>query len=186
MNARIANLCEFFNSTPIDRLNKKLINKYIERRREKVVDGTIQVELNALFASINSELSNSRRYDVIRNSRGHWSLDTKKRRKESLSYQQFEAIHEKLEESDQKNHTHFALFMEILRETGLRWGQLKEQRFIDIQGLFDPDNQAELKKGGITLSMKKLDALKCPHDIGTKFTIEVNQKTKKIVLSAAQ
>jgi hypothetical protein len=48
MNARINNLCEFFNSTPIDRLNKKLINKYIERRREKVVDGTIQVELNAL------------------------------------------------------------------------------------------------------------------------------------------
>ncbi len=61
---------------------------------------------------------------------------------------------------------------------------MNEQRFIDIPGLFDPDNIAELKKGGITLSMKKLDALKCPHDIGTKFQIEVNHKTKKIVLTA--
>ena len=129
MNARINNLCEFFNSTPIDQLNKKLINKFIERRREKVVDGTIQVELNALFASINSELSNSRRYDVLRNSRGHWSLDTKKRRKESLKHQQFEAIHKKLEESDQKNHTHFALFVELLRDTGVRWGQMSELKF---------------------------------------------------------
>jgi integrase len=129
MNARINNLCEFFNSTPIDRLNKKLINKYIERRREKVVDGTIQVELNALFAAINSELSNSRRYDVIHSCRGHWPLDTKKRRTESLTYQQFDAIHEKLEESDQKNHTHFALFVELLRDTGVRWGQMSELKF---------------------------------------------------------
>ena len=61
---------------------------------------------------------------------------------------------------------------------------MNEQRFINIPGLFDPDNQAELKKGGITLSMKKLDALKNPHEIGTKFQIEVNHKTKKIVLTA--
>ena len=61
---------------------------------------------------------------------------------------------------------------------------MNEQRFINVNGLFDPDNIAELKKGGITLSMKKLDALKCPHDIGTKFQIEVNHKTKKIVLTA--
>ena len=62
---------------------------------------------------------------------------------------------------------------------------MNEQRFIDIPGLFDPDNIAELKKGGVTLSMKKLAALKCPHEIGTKFTIEINHKTKKIVLTAA-
>ena len=62
---------------------------------------------------------------------------------------------------------------------------MNEQRFIDIPGLFDSDNQTELKKGGITISAKKLDALKCPHEIGTRFTIDVNQKTKKIVLSAA-
>ena len=61
---------------------------------------------------------------------------------------------------------------------------MNEQRFINVDGLFDPDNIAELKKGGITLSMKKLDALKCPHDIGTKFQIDINTKTKKIVLTA--
>jgi integrase len=129
MNARINNLCEFFNSTPIDNLNKKLINKYIEHRRNKVVDGTIQVELNALFAAINSELSNSRRYNVIQNSKGYWTLDTKNRRMESLTYQQFAAIHEKLEEFDQKNHTNFALFVELLYETGVRWGQMSELKF---------------------------------------------------------
>ena len=129
MNARINSLCDFFNSTPINRLNKNLINKYIALRREKVVDGTIQVELNALFAAINSELSNSRRYDVLHNSKGHWPLDVKNRRIESLTYQQFDAIHEKLEESDQKNHTNFALFVELLRETGVRWGQMSELKF---------------------------------------------------------
>ena len=61
---------------------------------------------------------------------------------------------------------------------------MNEQRFIDIPGLFDADNQTELKKGGITLSAKKLAALKCPHDIGTKFQIDINAKTKKIVLTA--
>ena len=61
---------------------------------------------------------------------------------------------------------------------------MNEQRFINVAGLFDPDNIAELKKGGITLSMKKLDALKNPHEIGTKFQIDINHKTKKIVLTA--
>ena len=61
---------------------------------------------------------------------------------------------------------------------------LNERRYIELPGLLDPDNIAELKKGGITISAKKLDALKCPHDIGTKFQIEVNHKTKKIVLTA--
>ena len=60
---------------------------------------------------------------------------------------------------------------------------MSERRVIEIEGLFDPDNIAELKKGGITLSMKKFDALKNPHEIGTKFQIEVNHKTKKIVLT---
>jgi hypothetical protein len=61
---------------------------------------------------------------------------------------------------------------------------LNERRYIELPGLLDPDNQAELKKSGITISMKKLDALKNPHEIGTKFQIEVNHKTKKIVLTA--
>lgn len=61
---------------------------------------------------------------------------------------------------------------------------MNERRFIEIEGLFDPDSIAELKKGGITLSMKKLDALKNPHGIGTRFQIEINHKTKKIVLTA--
>ena len=60
---------------------------------------------------------------------------------------------------------------------------MNERRFIEIEGLFDPDNQVEQKKGGITISMKKLDALKNPHEIGTKFQIEVNHKTKKIILT---
>jgi len=42
------------------------------------------------------------------------------------------------------------------------------RKFIDVPGLFD-DVFAELKKGGIVLSAKKLTALDCPHDIGTKF-----------------
>ena len=129
MNARINNLCEFFQSTPIGHLNKKLINSYIEHRRKKVVDGTIQIELNALFAAINSELSNARRYDVIRDTRGHWSLDTDNRRTDSLTYKQFDAIHEKLQDSDIDNHTNFALFVELLRETGCRWGQMSELKF---------------------------------------------------------
>lgn len=129
MNSRIKNLCKFFNSTPIDSLNKKTINKYIEHRREKVVDGTIQVELNALFAAINSELSNMRLFNVLQNTKGYWSLDTKKRRKESLSYQQFDAIYERLEDYDQENHTNFALFIELLRDTGVRWGQMSELKF---------------------------------------------------------
>jgi hypothetical protein len=60
---------------------------------------------------------------------------------------------------------------------------MNEQRFINVDGLFDPDNVVEQKKGGITISMKKLDALKNPHEIGTKFMIEVNHKTKKIILT---
>ena len=62
---------------------------------------------------------------------------------------------------------------------------MNEQRFIDIPGLFDPDNIAEMKKGGITISAKKLDALNCPFEIGAKFSIDINSKTKKIVLTAA-
>ena len=62
---------------------------------------------------------------------------------------------------------------------------MNEQRFIDIPGLFDPNNQTELKASGIVISSKKLEALKCPFQIGAKFTIEVNTKSKKIVLSAA-
>lgn len=61
---------------------------------------------------------------------------------------------------------------------------LNERRYVDLPGLFDPDNVAELKKGGVTISAKKLAALDCPHDIGTKFTVVINQKTKKIVLTA--
>ena len=59
---------------------------------------------------------------------------------------------------------------------------MNEKRFINVEGLFDPDNIAELKKGGITLSMKKLDALQNPHEIGTKFQIEVNHKTMVSVM----
>ena len=59
---------------------------------------------------------------------------------------------------------------------------MNERRFIDVPGLFDPDNVAELKKGGIVMSMKKLTALDCPFEIGSKFTIAVDKK--KIVLTA--
>ena len=55
---------------------------------------------------------------------------------------------------------------------------MNERRFIEIEGLFDPDNQAELKKGGITISMKKLDALKCPWPQGTKFEISIDSRQK--------
>jgi len=65
MNARINHLCDFFKSTHIDQVNKKHINKFITHRRKHVVDGTIQVEINALFAAVNSELTNSRRYNVL-------------------------------------------------------------------------------------------------------------------------
>jgi hypothetical protein len=61
---------------------------------------------------------------------------------------------------------------------------MNEKRFINVEGLFDPDNVAELKKGGISISAKKLDALKNPHSIGTKFQIDINAKSKKIVLTA--
>ena len=62
---------------------------------------------------------------------------------------------------------------------------MNERKFIDIPGLFDPDNVAELKKGGIVLSSKKLTALECPFEIGSKFSIDINQKSKQIVLTAA-
>ena len=55
---------------------------------------------------------------------------------------------------------------------------LNERRYIELPGLLDPDNQAELKKGGITLSMKKLDALKCPWSQGTKFEISIDSRQK--------
>jgi len=57
------------------------------------------------------------------------------------------------------------------------------RKAVDLPGLFDPDNIVQMKKGGVTISAKKLAALDCPHDIGTKFTIDINQKSKKIVLS---
>ena len=60
---------------------------------------------------------------------------------------------------------------------------LNEHRFIDIPGLIEDDNTVELKKGGITLSTKKLDSLKNPHELGTKFSIEINHKSKKIILT---
>ena len=61
---------------------------------------------------------------------------------------------------------------------------MNEKRFINVEGLFEPDNIAEMKKSGISISAKKLDALKNPHSIGTKFQIEVNAKSKVIVLTA--
>jgi hypothetical protein len=61
---------------------------------------------------------------------------------------------------------------------------MNEKRFINVEGLFEPDNIAELKKSGISISAKKLDALKNPHSIGTKFQIDINAKSKKIVLTA--
>ena len=81
---------------------------------------------------------------------------------------------------------------QICEKTGINLGTLRrrhhvlmlnERRYVDLPGLFDPDNVAEMKKGGITLSAKKLAALDFPHDIGTKFSIDINQKSKKIVLS---
>jgi hypothetical protein len=60
---------------------------------------------------------------------------------------------------------------------------MNERRFIEIPGLFESENEVELKKGGVTISMKKLDALKCPWPQGTKFQIEINHKTKKVVLT---
>jgi len=81
-----------------------------------------------LFASINSELSNGDRYNVISNCRGHWPL-AKKRRKETLTYDQFDAIHEKLEEYDRKHHSHFALFVNLLLFTGIRWGTMAALKF---------------------------------------------------------
>ena len=57
-----------------------------------------------------------------------------------------------------------------------------ERKFIDIPGLFEAENIVEMKKG-ITISAKKLDALKCPWPQGTKFTVDINQKTKKITLT---
>ena len=53
---------------------------------------------------------------------------------------------------------------------------MNEKRFIEIDGLFAADNQAELKKGGITMSKKKLDALKCEFPQGTKFEISIDKK----------
>jgi hypothetical protein len=61
---------------------------------------------------------------------------------------------------------------------------MNEKRFINVEGLFEPDNIAELKKSGISISMKKLDVLKNPHSIGTKFQIDINAKSKNIILTA--
>jgi integrase len=46
-----------------------------------------------------------------------------------MNYQEFDAIHEKLQEYDDKHHSNFALFVEILRESGVRWGQMSELKF---------------------------------------------------------
>jgi len=82
----------------------------------------------------------------------------------------------------------------ICAKCGFTMGTLKrrhhvlcsnERRWIELPGLFDPDNVVELKKNGVTISAKKLTALDCPHDIGTKFSIDIDQKSKKIVLTAA-
>ena len=62
---------------------------------------------------------------------------------------------------------------------------MNERRFIELPGLMEPSNEVELKRGGINLSMKKLAALECPFEIGAKFSIEINPKTKKILLTAA-
>ena len=59
---------------------------------------------------------------------------------------------------------------------------MNEKRFIQIDGLFDAENQAELKKGGITLSKKKLEALKCPFTQGQKFEISIDAGKKGIML----
>jgi integrase len=46
-----------------------------------------------------------------------------------MDYQQFDAIHEKLQEYDDKLHSNFALFVELLYNSGCRWGQMSELRF---------------------------------------------------------
>lgn len=55
------------------------------------------------------------------------------------------------------------------------------RKYIELPGLFEPDNVAELKKGGIVLSSKKLASLDCEFKVGNKFSIAVDKK--KITLT---
>ena len=49
------------------------------------------------------------------------------------------------------------------------------RKFIDLPGLFEPENVVEMKRGGIVLSAKKLNDLESPFKLGQKFTIDISK-----------
>jgi integrase len=138
--SRFAHLKRIIGNVDPAQLDSNLINSYIKARREDRMangksysDGSIQIEINFLKASI-KVLPNGLKFTVRENVKGHNKL-TSPPREVTLTDQEYNNILAKFREYDKENKdlTNYAFFIEMLRFTGVRWGQMQLLEYKDIK-----------------------------------------------------